>query len=161
MIIAKYDKKYKVIYENNNLRELFRKLEEIAFEYVLQHEVQPEKYFKKTKSGFYKSHKMGYFAVSNWDKITVFEKYNSKGYIYNEIKVRKLITYILIRHDGPRRQHAFGLNEWDENKYLEKLALFQNIHKELCDIFYEDVDGTKTRLKLRDLNVESDKNIIN
>lgn len=158
MIIAKFDKKYKVIYENNNLRELFRKLEEIAFEYVLQHEVQPEKYFKKTKSGFYKTHKMGYFAVSNWDKITVYEKYNSKGYIYNEIKVRKLITYLLIR---PPLAQNVQEREWDENKFLEKLALFQNVHKELTDIFYEDVEGTKTRLKLRDSDIEPNKNIIN
>lgn len=158
MIVAKFDKKYKVIYENYNLRELLRKLEEIAFEYVLKHEVQPEKYFKKTKSGFYKTHKMGYFAVSNWDKITVYEKYNCKGYIYNEIKVRKIITYILIRPE-PKIANDFR-NEWDEDKYLEKLALFQNLHRELNDIFFTDEIGERKMLKLVNTDIKSEIDIV-
>jgi hypothetical protein len=155
MIVAKFDKKYKVIYENYNLRELLRKLEEIAFEFVLQHEVQPEKYFKKTKSGFYKTHKMGYFAVSNWDKITIFEKYIDKGYIYNQIKIRKVITYILIRPERSSVIQGMKESEWDEDKYLEKIALFQNIHKEIDSIFLDGV-----MLKLTDTDIKSEKDII-
>jgi hypothetical protein len=129
MIIAKYDKKYQVIYKNSNLRELLRMLEEIAFEFVLQREVQPERYFKKTKSGFYKTHKMGYFAVSSWDKITIFEKYIEKGYIYNSgPKVRKIITYILVR---PSFSPCEKEGMWNVDKYLEKVTLFQFIHEEL------------------------------
>lgn len=145
MIIAKHNKKYEIIYKNSNLRELLRMLEEIAFEFVLKREVQPERYFKKTKSGFYKTHKMGYFAVAGWDKITVFEKYIEKGYIYNSgPKVRKIITYILVRPDITRN---IFLSEWSEDKYLEKITFFQFVHEELK--------------KLSNSNTEAQLNIIN
>lgn len=156
MIIAKYDKKYSIIYKNSNLRELLRMLEEIAFEFVLQREVQPEKYFKKTKSGYYKTHKMGYFAVSGWDKITVFEKYIEKGYIYNSgPKIRKIITYILVR---PTITRNLFLDEMLEDKYLEKLTLFRFIHEELSSLSQKAEGGLK---ELCNSNTKSQINIVN
>jgi len=146
MIIAKKDRKYKVIYENNNLRELLRHIEEIAFDFLLSNEVQDEKYFKKSKSGYYKSHKMGYFMVAGYDKITIYNKYIDKGYLYNSIEVKKIITYILIRPIR-RLPAVYYENEWESDLY--KSQYFADVHKELL------------LKQLGDLNVKTDVDVIN
>lgn len=138
MIIAKSDKVYKVVYKNNNLRELLRNIEEIAFDFLLSNEVQPEKYFKKSKSGYYKSHKFGYFMVASFDKITIYNKYIAKGYVYNSTEVKKIITYILIRPQA-RADPILYENEWDENNI--KGNYFEDVHKELlCSKQFSDLN---------------------
>lgn len=130
MIIVKKNKKYKVFYKNDNLRELQRRLEEFAFEHILTYEVQPERYFKKSKSGYYKTHKFGYFMVAGCDKITIYNKHISNGYLYNSTVVDKIATYILIR---PKQRKNLAPIEVED--FNQKIDYFESVHKELINAF--------------------------
>lgn len=137
MIIAKRDRRYKILIKCDNTMELFRKLEETAYEFILSLEVQPERYFKKSKSGYYKTHKFGYFMVSSWDKITIFRKYISTGVFYNSTVVDKIVTYFLIR-PKPEPQPRVSDENVNENM-LMKVEYFEDIHREIL----ERVDNKK------------------
>jgi len=133
MIIAKYNKGYKVIYESKCIRELWRKLEEMAIDYLLKLEVQDEKYFKKSKSRGWTSHPYGYFLVKGQDKLNIYHKYISKGYIYNSTVIEKLITFILVR---PQKETEFIYLDDSEDYKLDSIIIdqFTLLKKELLQI---------------------------
>jgi hypothetical protein len=143
MIITKMDGKNKVIYKSNNLNELFRKVEELAFVFLNTFQVQPEKYFQKSKSHKWGWVPYGFFMVSRFDKVIIYKKEQLKGYIYNCDSVRKIISFSIVRPESreiPEIEKDYDLINDAVNYKINKWEIIHNtIQKKDID----DTDNTK------------------
>jgi hypothetical protein len=134
MITTKISGRNKIIFKSEDVRELMRKLEELAHTYLCTLQVQDEKYYKKSESKRWGKVPAGYFMVSKYDKIIIYHKYISLGYIYNSTVVDKIISYSLIR-PTPRDNNIIVLDSILYGINCEaidiKIRLWADIHKNI------------------------------
>ncbi len=132
MILAGRD----ILYRSSNLMELYSKLENMAFDYVCSRQVIEEEYYEKSISGKWGKVPFGYFMCrKSDDKITVYYKYKSVGYIYTTIEIKKIIAFTLIKPDRrvfENTEISSGVPlEGDERTFLEISSRWTDVHQEL------------------------------
>lgn len=100
MILKKENSKITIVEKSDCIRYLQSRLEEIALIRLcgLQNTntKNTEKtnfvdYFKKENSRIW-----GYFQVPKPEKITIYNKYQLKGYLYNSFELKKIVSYFII-----------------------------------------------------------------
>lgn len=97
MIISKNNGEIKIIYKSKNINELYYKLEEFAFNYLKNLEVKNENIYKPSKSKKYGNHPYGFFIVSKYNKLTIFNKFINTGIIYSSTEIKKIISFYIIK----------------------------------------------------------------
>lgn len=121
MIVQK-KKDITIIYKSKNINELFYKLEEIAIDYINNLQVYKDDFYTPSVSKTYGRHPFGYFIVKKRNKLTIFHKYKDCGYLYDTVKIEKIISFYLIKK--PRK---FVPVERNYNELI-KNASYKNDH---------------------------------
>ena len=126
MILAK-KVNYEIIFKSNSTRELFDKLESVAWEFVEKLAVIPKYFYKKSLSHKWGKVPMGYFLTHNGNRVTIFKKELRTGYVYNTCGVTKIISFLLIL---PKKNKY---NFLESKNYLEKaqckVSDFSEVHE--------------------------------
>lgn len=137
MIICKIGDEYKKIHETLSTNELAYKLEEIAYEFVKNLAVIPEKYYKKSLSRKWGKVPLGIFMVRSRNKISVYDKQIFTGYIYSTFHTKKLITFIAIKS---RRTFSSLIKDAEKcNLCINyKIETWKDIHSSILKL---NVDG--------------------
>lgn len=133
MLLKKTNKITKVLIDNiANLNELRRKMEEIAYDYLYALQVQPEKFTAKDPHKLYKGIK-GFFMVHDVDKITIYNRYLEKGYLYNYTVLKKITTFSIITHKNIGVERYKETNQTELDKIQYKLTKWSELHEDIID----------------------------
>jgi len=109
-------------------------MENTAYQYVRNFEAQELRFIKRDPHKLYKGIR-GYFMVSDVDKITVYHRYQEKGYIYNYTVIKKLTTFFVVRHKNcgfskpPAEEHYSEVS-----KIMQKKKEWYEVHNSIESI---------------------------
>lgn len=129
---------YKTILKTKNVSELWRGLEECAYDYLSRLQVQDEQYHPKSLSGKWGKHPFGYFMVYNPGKITIYHKRLAPGYLYNSVKVDKVVSFFAI--EPTKKEYQFlprdevAIQDFIMEKQNEWRVIHDDIEKRKVDV---------------------------
>ncbi len=129
MIISNQNNEYKIIFKSSCVRELRDNLEKIALDYKNTFEVGDNVFYRKSKSKKFGWCPYGFFCIAQKNKISVFHKYVSKGYLYNADQIDKIMSFTLVEPSKKK------YNPLDKANYLneaqQKAIYFEKIHSSI------------------------------
>lgn len=129
-MILKQDKFGYIILEKSaeNINYFYRRLEQIAEEFLNRLEVQNEIKFYKKKTEFSSSRTgKNFFIVAKPNCLTIYQKKISTGYIYNSKFIEKIAKFILVES----RESNFESFKGYERPFNQKAAEWCELHTEL------------------------------
>lgn len=132
MLLIKKNEELRVLEENSCIRYLYTRLEEIATDHL--HKLQ-RKIVKNSETNFvpYEKHKLspktliGFYMVAKRGKITIYWKFQNRGYLYNSYSTKKIVSFFIVKPQKTTFISFSEKKEW-EDRCSFKNAYWDEIH---------------------------------
>lgn len=130
-ILLKKDGDMKTVKKSFCVRELMDSLEKIAHDYISLFQKTDLKFHKKSLSGKHGKHPLGYFMTSGRNKITIYNKITSNGWVFAGHLI-KICSFYLVPPKCKAVEYEYNCYDFQGAKE----ELFSEIHdaiKLLCE----------------------------
>lgn len=141
MILIKKENTISILEKSNCIRYLYARIEEVADIYLKK---MQNTCIKNTDTYVpYLKHKnspkslWGYYAVSKPEKITIYSKQLSLGYLYNSFDIKKIISFFIV---NPEKHRFINITifvpetEWQDRCAFKK-AFWDEIHDFFTNLY--------------------------